>query len=88
MIYDFTLIVVGMDSADDDRLDAAARFHDCTISSSKGVVRIEFDRDAPTLDQAIGSAIRDLKSIGIPAYLEMIQDADGNPIEEKALRSA
>lgn len=89
MIHDFSLIAVGAGSADDpmfDRLYAVC--DDCSLWSSQGTVRLTFHREAPTLDQAIGSAIRDLKSIGVSAWLEAVEDPDGHPLPAERLRTA
>jgi hypothetical protein len=64
MTFDFTLIL----SCGDIDLDAADRLYgqcdDATLASSDGAHRLHFDREAPSLEAAIRSAIADVKIAG------------------------
>ena len=60
---DFTLVLNSDPSEDDaDRLYAA--FNDGTISTIAGVPQIHFHREANSLEEAIRSAIADVRSTG------------------------
>jgi hypothetical protein len=59
MIYSFTLILDG-EAADTDEFanEVYGDGHDCTLSTSVGVVKAGFDREAASLREAVTSAIR------------------------------
>ena len=63
--HHFTLIVDGPDLQDDALLGAVfeAGFDDAAIGRIAGIQFIDFDREASNLDQAILSAVSDLKRI-------------------------
>ena len=74
-VHEFTLIL----TADPDE-DAADRlygqFDDGTISTTAGESRIQFHREAPALEEAIRSAIGNVRSAGFDvARVEMEPDA-------------
>lgn len=64
--HDFTLILTA-DELTDDQCNALydAGCDDGTISTSQGISRIDFSRDALTLEEAIRSAIADVHAAGL-----------------------
>lgn len=65
-MYEFTLILSGVSELPDELPDKLfeAGCNDCTPTSSGGVVRIHFDREAESLESGIKSAIQQVRSIG------------------------
>ena len=63
--YEFTLIVEGSDLQADDCIDALyeSGCDDALVGRSHGVQYLDFDRDAPSLDDAVLSAISNVESI-------------------------
>ena len=63
--YEFTLIVEGPDLQANDHLDALyeSGCDDALVGRSHGVQYLDFDRDAPSLDDAVLSAIANTESI-------------------------
>ena len=64
--FEFTAILADRDVleiGDADRLYEAG-CDDATCSSSEGVVTIDFDREAPHLEDAVRSAIADISKAG------------------------
>ena len=63
--YEFTLIVEGPDLQTDARIDALyeAGCDDALVGRSHGVQYLDFDREAPSLDDAVLSAIANVESI-------------------------
>ena len=63
--YEFTLIVEGPDLQTSARIDALyeAGCDDALVGQSHGVQYLDFDRDAPSLDDAVLSAISNVESI-------------------------
>ena len=64
--YDFTLILAASLELPDDLADAlfAAGCDDGTPGTCNGVFSIDFHREAATLEEAIRSAIEDVKTAG------------------------
>ena len=62
----FTLILSGVRELAPEMADAifAAGCHDATPSSCNGVVSVDFDREAESLGDAIGSAVKDVVRAG------------------------
>lgn len=61
--HEFTLILTA--EPDEDQADQLyARFQDGTISTTAGIARIDFHREADNLMGAIRSAIQDVRSVG------------------------
>ena len=62
----FTLTLSGVSAITVEMADAlfAAGCDDCTPGSSRGIVTIDFDREAESLGDAVGSAIRDVERAG------------------------
>jgi hypothetical protein len=65
MKYEFSLILTAADVSDEeaDKLYEAG-CDDGSILSRGDVTMIQFDRDAPTLDAALDTAIRDVEGAG------------------------
>ncbi len=63
----FTCTIVGLTDFDLDLADAihAAGADDSSIGVSDGVVTVDFDRQAETLDGAVRTAIEDLAKAGL-----------------------
>jgi predicted transcriptional regulator len=71
--FEFSIIVSGVDPADDDWGD---RFYDngcddATVSFQRGRTIVDFDREAETVEDAIASAVEDVKRAG--ATVERIE---------------
>jgi hypothetical protein len=60
--YEFTVILdVPETTEEQDEALAAAGCLDGTISSRDGVAKIDFDREAPSLESALRSAVADIE---------------------------
>lgn len=72
--HEFTLILTtDPDDAQADMLYGA--FNDGTISTIAGIPQIHFHREAPSLEDAIRSAVGDVRSAGIHIQrVEMLPD--------------
>ena len=78
MIWRFTIRLKGVDALSDDQIEAlfAAGCTDGVPASSCGEAWIDFDRDAPTLEHAMRSALQDVKQAGlIVARVEVEEEA-------------
>ncbi|MEX2316877.1 MAG: hypothetical protein WD669_06985 [Pirellulales bacterium] len=76
--YDFTLILRGSGDLTDELANKlySAGCDDGTVSSSEGVISIDFGREASDLETAIRSAIADVTSAGcVVARAEIDADA-------------
>ena len=62
--FEFTLVLAVPEESEDDAGALYAQFDDGSIITSGGVTRIEFDREAPNLREAIRSAIDDVERAG------------------------
>ena len=64
--YEFDVILKGVPEVSDDAADAlfGAGCDDATASSRDGVARVHFDREAPSLEDAIRSAVVQVQSAG------------------------
>jgi uncharacterized protein YccT (UPF0319 family) len=62
--YEFTLVLT-VDPSDQDAENLYGTFNDGTISTIAGVPRIRFHREAQSLEEAIRSALSDVRSTGI-----------------------
>lgn len=65
--YEFDVVLKGVADVSDDQADAlyAAGCDDGTPASRDSVAWIHFDRTAPTLEEAIRSAIAQIQSAGL-----------------------
>lgn len=61
----FTLLVEGIDLRDDDQVDALfeAGCGDALVGLVDGVGRLDFDREAASLEEAVRSAVEDIESV-------------------------
>ena len=78
MIWRFTIRLKEIDALSDDQIEAlfAVGCTDGVPASSCGEAWIDFDRDAPTLEQAMRSAIQDVKRAGMNvARVEVEEEA-------------
>ena len=77
--HEFTVILASEPSEDEaDRLYGI--FDDATISKIAGVPQIRFHREAPTLEEAIRSAVTDISSGGSEAVrVEIEPEAVAQP---------
>ena len=64
--WEFTLILQSVVEMTDSLANALyeAGCDDATVGSSSGVARVSFSRDATTLQDAIQSAVRDVRQAG------------------------
>ena len=87
-VWDFTLIIEGPDIQGDDILDALfeAGCDDSLVGSTNGVQYMDFDREAPTLADAVLSAVSAVESVpGVQVV--RLDDADLISISEIAERT-
>ncbi|MBV8078046.1 MAG: hypothetical protein JO284_16685 [Planctomycetaceae bacterium] len=65
--HNFTLVLTGIEDITTEALDSLfdAGCDDGTLSQRAGVVYLTFTREAPSLEDAILSAIRDVRSAGL-----------------------
>jgi len=65
--HDFTIVVSGVDTSSPDFADKfyEAGCDDATVAVQKGLVVLEFDREAPSFDEALLSAIGDVHETGV-----------------------
>jgi hypothetical protein len=78
--HGFALVLDGIRDLTPEVLDRLyeAGCDDALISRSDGVVSMDFARVAPSLREAIASAIRDIESAGVGARIVRIEDATSN----------
>lgn len=80
--YEFTIIASGLDPAAQDFYDRfyKAGCDDATVAFVKGLIIIEFDREAKNFSHALLTAVRDVNSAGAnvehiePDYLVSLSD--------------
>jgi hypothetical protein len=73
--HEFTLLLTA-DPTESEADKLYGRFDDGTISTIAGVPQIHFHREAASLEEAIRSAIGDVRSVGFDvARVEMEPDA-------------
>lgn len=74
-LHHFTLIVDGTDLQDDAHIDRLfeAGCDDGTVGRADGIQYIDFDRDAPSFDEAVLSAVTDVERV---AGAEVVRVAD------------
>jgi hypothetical protein len=78
-MHSFTLILGGIADfrAASEAIYAAC--DDASVSRRDGVVSVDFDREAPTLPDALGSAVQDIRRAGIGATVIRVEDATPDP---------
>jgi len=66
--YEFDLVLKGLAEINEDQADAlfAAGCDDGTPASCNGLAWVHFDRQAPSLEEAIRTAIAQVHSAGLP----------------------
>ncbi len=74
--HDFTLILGGVDQPDENTAEAlyAAGCDDATLSFQRGVTTLDFTRTAPTMREAILSAIGDVHGTHLGIYVVRVDD--------------
>ncbi len=73
-LYEFDVFLSGVSEIDDGQADAlfAAGCDDGTPASSGGRAWVHFDREAPSLEEAIRSAVAQVRAAGfVAAKIEM-----------------
>ena len=78
MLWRFTVRLKGIDALTDDQMEAlfAAGCTDAVPASSSGEAWIDFDREASTLEEALRSAVRDVRRAGLRmAHVEVEEEA-------------
>lgn len=76
MIFEFTTNLVEFVESLDDADRLYGRFDDGSMSSSNCLTKIEFHREAATLDTAIRSAIADIEHCGFHVARVSIDETD------------
>ena len=77
-IYEFDVFLKGVSEVTDDQADSlfAHGCDDGTPASRDGAAWIHFDREAPSLEEAIHSAVKQIRSAGFTASkVELQADA-------------
>jgi hypothetical protein len=74
--HEFTLILDGISELGPSIVDALfeAGCDDATLSSCDGVVSMDFDRIAPTMQDAVVSAIQDVRKANIGARVVRVEE--------------
>lgn len=74
--FDFALIVSGVPELTEDVANSLfeAGCDDATVSMQYGLLYLEFSRSAPTRQEGIASAIRDITSADIGVSVRLIDD--------------
>lgn len=64
--HEFTIVATGLDPEADDFEDRFfdAGCGDATLCFERGVITLDFDREAASLEDAIDEAIRDVRAAG------------------------
>ena len=77
--YSFTLTLAGVSVITVEMADALfeAGCDDASPGSSEGVVTIDFHREAASLGDAVGSAIRDVERAGYAVARVDVEASDG-----------
>ena len=85
VVHEFTLLLEGMTEISDTQVAALyeSGCDDAGIASVRGRVTIEFDRDAPSLKQAVAGAERDIRRAGLTCPLRVVGETwIGRPLHE------
>lgn len=79
--YQFMLIVDGPDLQEDGRIDALyeAGCADALVGRSHGAQYLDFDRDAPTPEGAVASAIADAERVDGVRVVRVLDPGVGLP---------
>jgi hypothetical protein len=75
----FTLILSGVDELTDELANALyeAGCDDAGVGSCEGVVTVAFDREAESLGDAIGSAVKDVSLAGFSVARVEVEPSNG-----------
>ena len=91
MIHSFAVVIDGVDLTSSDSSDADALYEagcdDALLTSSSGVQRVIFDREAPSFAAAVASAIAAIESSIAGARVvavERLDRADAAPLPHSA----
>lgn len=78
MIWRFTLYIKDLTQFTDEQVDALyeAGCSDGSIASSEGRAWIGFDRESPSLQEAIRSAVSDVRRTGLDVECVAIEEAE------------
>lgn len=77
--FHFSVILEGLDDISEELTNRLfeAGCDDTLLRCCDGVVYLDFDRDAGSLADAVGSAVRDITAAGCsPAQISLSRDAD------------
>jgi hypothetical protein len=79
--FTFTLILSGIEALTDEVCDALfeAGCGDALPGSREGIIFLDFDRDAPSLQEAVSSAVADVEGANIGARVVRVESADEPP---------
>lgn len=77
-VHEFTLVLAGVDVLTPEMGDAlfGAGCDDCTPGSWGGKVYVHFDREAASLGDAIGSAVKDVERAGYTIAAVQVEDPE------------
>jgi hypothetical protein len=77
-VYEFVCTLSGADELTDELEDALleAGCNDAFLHSTGGVVFLDFDREAETLGDAIGSAVKDVEKAGYKVAKVEVEEPD------------
>ena len=86
-VFSFTLFVEGVDLRGDDQVDALfeAGCGDALVGLVDGAGRLDFDREAASLEEAVLSAVEDIESVD---GAKAVRVADVGPALTPAQRTA
>ncbi|HJT32958.1 MAG TPA: hypothetical protein VJ783_13035 [Pirellulales bacterium] len=76
-IFHFTVVLAGLDDITEELSNRLfeAGCDDASLGCSCGVVSLDFDREAGSLAEAIGSAVRDITAAGcLPAQISLTRE--------------
>lgn len=77
--FHFTIVLDGLDDIDDELSNRLfeAGCDDTLLHCCEGVVYLDFDREAASLAEAIGSAVRDITAAGcLPLQISLTREDD------------
>lgn len=77
--FHFTIVLEGLDDIDDELSNRLfdAGCDDTLLHCCEGVVYLDFDREAASLAEAIGSAVRDITAAGcLPLQISLTREDD------------
>lgn len=80
--FRFRATVVGADLLDATALDAlhGSGCDDATVATCDGIQSVDFDREASTFGEAVGSAVRAIESAVPGARVTRVQRDDGRSL--------